>query len=521
MDLEDEYKEKIEKRIDVVLSSFKNVLDDNHELLGKTSEELFKAWKPEVDETLTELIYELLYKSWLLGMRHFAEERIQDFADVELNFDYSLTFDEAMTFAGNRIAMTKDQFEKLSADIKCYAFTVGRLSQLDMIEKVQRAYLGQLESSALNIDDFLKNVGTILGKDSGYQKYYELVFRTNIQKDYNAGKAMQMMEDPPLFLEFVGIDDERQSDICAARTGVVLPYTDPWWDNNWPPLHYNCRSTIREIFEDEALERGLIERKTKEERQAEREAYAKLSREEKDEIQKAEELRKKAETEKFSKIDENAPTAGFGRNPARDNGFWNVSQSQQDRVVRDMIQEELNEVAGKTICRDFSSEKEGFTYFPTDRGGIRYENGLEKETEFAGNIQIAEILAKKEGYYVELRDRKILEGNRQFDAWLNGMEKVEFKNLTSKRKETLADEIRKGISQASSLVVRIKYTGQIKPLVEKLHDLSDEMIGRYQTRQIKIIYGDDIVTLSRSDLKDKTMISSKVFMLYPDRRNLT
>ena len=266
---------------------------------------------------------------------------------------------------------------------------------------------------------------------------------------------------------------------------------------------------------------GMMGRVSEEERQAEREAYAKLSREEKDEIQKAEELRKKAETEKFSKIDKNAPTAGFGRNPARDNGFWNVSQSQQDRVVRDMIQEELNEVAGKTICRDFSSEKEGFTYFPTDRGGIRYENGLEKETEFAGNIQIAEILAKKEGYYVELRDRKILEGNRQFDAWLNGMEKVEFKNLTSKRKETLADEIRKGISQASSLVVRIKYTGQIKPLVEKLHDLSDEMIGRYQTRQIKIIYGDDIVTLSRSDLKDKTMISSKVFMLYPDRRNLT
>lgn len=482
MDLEDEYKEKIEKRIDVVLSSFKNALDDNHELLGKTSEELFKVWKPEVDETLTELIYELLLKSWLLGMRHLAEERIQDFADVELNFDYSLTFDEARAFAGNRIAMTKDQFEKLSADIKCYAFTVGRLSQLDMIEKVQRTYLGQLESSALNIDDFLKNVGTILGKDSGYQKYYELVFRTNIQKDYNAGKAMQMMEDPPLFLEFVGIDDERQSDICAARSGVVLPYTDPWWDDNWPPLHYNCRSTVREIFAEEANERGLLEK-----------GYKPKSA--------------------LKNVGESRPLKGFGVNPAKDNSFWTTTPSMANRIVEDLIQEEINSVVGQTVCKDFSVPKKGMFQVATSRGGVRYPENMANPKEVADNLEIAKVLAEEGGYYVELRSASDLTGNRQWDAWLNGMDKVEFKTPVGKTVRSLEHLILDGYNQAQSVAVNLRYGEQLDSLKKMINLHIESTKKKRVVKQLIVIHNSKMTVLSEADLSSGEKVGAKLDLL--------
>ncbi|WP_245969439.1 PBECR2 nuclease fold domain-containing protein [Calidithermus roseus] len=34
----------------------------------------------------------------------------------------------------------------------------------------------------------------------------------------------------------------------------------PWWERNWPPLHFNCRSGVRALTELEAEQRGIAER---------------------------------------------------------------------------------------------------------------------------------------------------------------------------------------------------------------------------------------------------------------------
>ncbi len=49
--------------------------------------------------------------------------------------------------------------------------------------------------------------------------------------------------------------DDRTTVICQERNGVTLPQSDRWWLDNWPPLHFNCRSSVRALSSQEAITR--------------------------------------------------------------------------------------------------------------------------------------------------------------------------------------------------------------------------------------------------------------------------
>ena len=76
---------------------------------------------------------------------------------------------------------------------------------------------------------------------------------------FNAGRAEAFDEYEPEYLEFIGIEDFRQTPVCAARSGIVKKRTDLFWKKNFPPLHYNCRSTVRPVYAEEAAAFGIKE----------------------------------------------------------------------------------------------------------------------------------------------------------------------------------------------------------------------------------------------------------------------
>lgn len=454
----------------------KEILKKNPEILTKSADEFFKIWKPDPDMELIENVYQMLFRGWLLGMMHSSRTGRDDYADISI--DFGLTFQEAIEMAGGRISLTPAQFDRLSDDLKLHAFTVGRLTQLDMIEKVKALYVKQLESKEMDMNAFLSDVYELDADRAGFGGYYTTVYRTNLQKDYNAGKAYQMMQDPPMYLQFIGIDDERQSEICAVRTGVIRPYTDPWWDDNWPPLHYNCRSTVREIFPEEAKARGLEPTGLPE--------IIENDIEDEDQI-----------------VKRNVPTSGFGRRPAIDNAFWGTTQSQQQRVADYMIQDELNGVAGKTVCRDFSQPKKGFTYVETSNGAVRYDEELVKDSEFDANLETARVLAENDGYYVELRKAGRLEGNRQWDAWLNGIDKIEFKNLQTTNLKTIKDRLADGYKQAHLVAITLNSDSQINLLREaiSMNDIK-RILSTRNVKGLYVIKDGKAAFLSSRDLKN-------------------
>ena len=177
--------------------------------------------------------------------------------------------------------------------------------------------------------------------------------------------------------------------------------------------------------------------------------------------------------------------------------------SQQNRVARYMIQDELNDVAGKTVASDFSVAKKGYTDVSVSSGGVRYQNGLEKETEFKNNLETARVLAESEGYYVELRKAKDLKNSPQCDAWLNGMDKIEFKNFQTVNSRTIKDRLLEGYKQAHLVAITLNSDSQIDALGKAvgMNDIRRTLATR-NVKGLYVIKEGKSVFLSNRDLKN-------------------
>ena len=146
---------------------------------------------------------------------------------------------------------------------KSRAFYVSRLAELEAVGRV-KDYLVENLKDKTSFQNFVKNLDKDeLLKKAGWEEdggwYWETVYRTNTMSAFNAGRAEAFDEYEPEFLEFIGIEDFRQTPVCASRSGIVKKRTDPFWKKNFPPLHFNCRSTVRPVYAEEATAFGIKE----------------------------------------------------------------------------------------------------------------------------------------------------------------------------------------------------------------------------------------------------------------------
>lgn len=146
---------------------------------------------------------------------------------------------------------------------KSRAFYVSRLAEMEAVGRVKDYLVDNLKDKT-SFQNFVKNLDKDeLLKKAGWEEdggwYWETVYRTNTMSAFNAGRAEAFEEYEPEFLEFIGIEDFRQTPICASRSGIVKKRTDPFWKKNFPPLHFNCRSTVRPVYAEEAAAFGIKE----------------------------------------------------------------------------------------------------------------------------------------------------------------------------------------------------------------------------------------------------------------------
>ncbi len=203
---------------------------------------------PNLDPILIKKIELLFALSWLLGIDHAAPASNFNLADTP----EALSFEEAVAFMKSRVPVTKDEWTAIEPKLRFRAFTVAALSSHDGVEQVRRMITSAVEEGE-SLSQFWTETRALeaAGLAGDSPTYWEIVFRTNIQTAYNAGRAAEFAREQPEYLEFVGIEDGRQTQICAARTGTILPATHPFWKNNWPPLHFRCRSTVRGVYQEE------------------------------------------------------------------------------------------------------------------------------------------------------------------------------------------------------------------------------------------------------------------------------
>lgn len=178
------------------------------------------------------------------------------FADVP-------AFDAAINALVSKKVVSRAAVDAMDEKAKSRAFYVSRLAELEAVGRVKDYLVDNLKDKT-SFQNFVKNLDKDeLLKKAGWEKdggwYWETVYRTNTMSAFNAGRAEAFEEYEPEYLEFIGIEDFRQTPVCAARSGIVKKRTDPFWKKNFPPLHFNCRSTVRPVYAEEAAAFGIKE----------------------------------------------------------------------------------------------------------------------------------------------------------------------------------------------------------------------------------------------------------------------
>lgn len=260
----------------------------------------------------------LLVKSLLIGID--SSTSANKYADPAVDIA-ELPFEEAVLFLKKKHVLPSDQYYKLSDKARFRAFTVSRLADGDMVERVKTLLSENLESGG-GLKEFLEKTDTeildglgLAGNGGGW--YWENVYRTNVQTAYNAGRALGFEAVKPVALELVGVGDMRQTDICRSLTQppVRRLYTDPFWKKRWPPFHFGCRTTVRAIYDPGELEEKPV----------------------------------------TAELPEEKPARGFGTYPITSGNWWRELASMTKRAKKYGIQKEI-ETAKKLLVDKVAKE---------------------------------------------------------------------------------------------------------------------------------------------------------------------
>lgn len=171
-------------------------------------------------------------------------------------------YDEAVRAFRKRVPMPDWQWDALTEAEREFAFKVSGVAQADLVTDVWEA-IDRALTEGTTLEDFKADVGPALEAAWGREDpaRLETIFRTNTQAAYSGGRN-EILSDPEVkqarpYWRFDGVDDARQSEICAALDGTVRPADDPFWGSHTPPLHFNCRSIITPLSEEEAADEGV------------------------------------------------------------------------------------------------------------------------------------------------------------------------------------------------------------------------------------------------------------------------
>ena len=293
---------------------------------------------------------EVFTKALLLGMEPEAGQN--NFANdepIEI-----LPFEQAVAYMRKRLPVDSKTYYELADKMRYRAFTVSRLADRDAVRHVQGMLTKALEEGQ-GMNQFLQlTEGQLadaagIGKGSGW--YYETVYRTNTATAYNVGRAIGFEEVQPIALELIGIDDSRQTELCGSLTVPPLrkPYDDPVWDRLWPPFHFNCRTTIRGIYDQAEIDEA-------------------------------------GGAEKFytQGTPDYKPAKGFGTYPLEKNdAWWDLTDAMKDRTEAYGLAAEFTEAKEKLIEQE--SVKAGES-FDSIRRAIDEEPETEEEIRKIGEM---------------------------------------------------------------------------------------------------------------------------------------
>lgn len=172
-----------------------------------------------------------------------------------------LPMQEALDFWKAKTPLQAEAFHRLADEYRVRAFTVSGLAKMDQIVAVQKS-LGKALARGEDFEVWSKGIGGVFQKAGWTGNHFyrlDLIFRTNIQTAYNAGRWTQAQEARGThpYAMYDAIDDDRVRPSHHAQDGKVYHLDHPFWKAWWPPNGYKCRCSVRMLSRDQVEALGL------------------------------------------------------------------------------------------------------------------------------------------------------------------------------------------------------------------------------------------------------------------------
>ncbi|MDY2756451.1 MAG: phage minor head protein [Candidatus Treponema excrementipullorum] len=270
-------------------------------------------------------VEQLIASSYMLGMIHADEEKPRkdksftaaDEAQEEIP---AITFEKAKEFLASKIPLTKSEWLKLEPKLRFRAFTVAKLGQAELIDRVKWELVRSLEEGTGYAETW-NNIRELAENSIGDFNpwYWETVFRTNTQSAYVAGKLQQYEGTGAKAYQLMVIDDSRTTDICRnllrqSGYGMVLPVEHDFWKKyGFPPYHFNCRTSVRAVYSSQIGGRSG----------------------------------QKLDNIKMSGFENFKPQEGFGGNPVDNGNWWKLSEELKKRSEKLGVKKEIEQAEKK------------------------------------------------------------------------------------------------------------------------------------------------------------------------------
>lgn len=146
-----------------------------------------------------------------------------------------------------------------------HGFAMARSTRIALTRKVQR-----MIGTFIREGTTVPKASELIARAGDFTKSYaEVVYRTNLNTAYTAGR-FQQAADPDILdvmpaFEYLSQNDSNvrrgrkkdRGENHYAANGLIAATTDPIWDSHSPPSGYNCRCTIRLVSRFELERRGL------------------------------------------------------------------------------------------------------------------------------------------------------------------------------------------------------------------------------------------------------------------------
>lgn len=177
-----------------------------------------------------------------------------------VKFDFNLVPTEAIKYLQNKGYKLSFDYTDVSREAHHKAFTVAKMTSLDLLADVHQALLKSLEDGT-GFEEFKKNIKPTLEKKGWYgikdivnpttgevktinigSSRLRTIYETNMRQAYNVAREEQMDKLPlSVYRRYASALLENTRNSHRAMHGIIKHKDDEFWILNSPANDYNCK----------------------------------------------------------------------------------------------------------------------------------------------------------------------------------------------------------------------------------------------------------------------------------------